>query len=209
MTDLASEFQETARAPTDSSLSRVATLAERLVALDSLIEDKEAELKALAEQRRLIAESDLPAAMDECGDHGLASFTLGDGSKVSVALKYRCGQLDDLPDDPRRTDRRPLEERLSALAWLEDNGHGDLARRVITVSLGRGSEDIAERILTYLRELRLNTAEIKNAVTVPWNTLSAFVKELDSGQEPVPFETLGVQKVRVAEVKRPKPNAGL
>lgn len=205
--DLAAEFTEQApaRVASDGELSRVASLGEELAALEVRIEKGEAFLKTLKEQRRLIAEGTLPEAMDAVGACGLRDFTLNDGSRVSVALKYRCGQLDDLPPDPKKDKQRPLDERLAALAWLADNGHADLARRTVTIVLGPDSAEAEAALKAYVESLRLNSLRYTAANVVPWNTLSAFTRDLDSRADGVVlFDLLGVQKVRVAEVKRVK-----
>lgn len=209
--DAGREFQDDApRGPSEDSLARVVSLANRLVDLDSEIEEQEANLKKLREARRLVAEGELPAALDSCGDRGVPSLTLGGGYKVVVSTKYQCGQLDDVPDDPKKGDRKPLSARLEALRWLEDNGHGDLAKRTIVITLGKGSAWAEEAIRKHFQSLRLNSAQLLGSNVVPWNTLSAFVKNLEGELEAegspdaVPLDLLGIRKIRVAEVKQLK-----
>lgn len=185
-------------APPDAALNLVATTARRQLALEDEIAEQEERLKKLKSDLQIVSEIDLPQAMHAAG---CADFTLRDGGKVKIELKYRCGQLDDAPDDPKR---RPLSERLEALAWLEDNGHGDLARNVITVTIGRDQDELIEGIMQYLSAQRSNSMEVKRARTVVWNTLSSFVKEQDRAMEEPPFELLGVSKVNVAKITRPK-----
>jgi uncharacterized small protein (DUF1192 family) len=207
--DLSSEFETDAapRPPSDAELGRVAALGEELAALDARIARGEALLKELKEARRLIAEGTLPEAMDAVGARGLRDFTLNDGSRVSVALKYRCSQLDDLPNDPKREDRRPLDERVAALSWLSHHGHGDLVRRTITIILGKGSAEAEAAIASFFASLRLNSARYSAANVVPWNTLSAFTRDLDAragAEDAVPLDLLGVTKLRIAEVRTPR-----
>lgn len=208
--DLMHEFsdQEPARGPTEGELSRVAQLGEELATLDQRIQRGEALLKELKAARALIAEGTLPEAMDAVGARGLRDFTLNDGSRVSVKLVYRCGQLDDLPMDPKKESQRSIAERQAALDWLADNGHGDLARRTVTIVLGKDSAETEAKIKAYVDSLRLNSLRYSAANVVPWNSLSAFVRDLDSRTEsietPIPMDLLGVTKLRVAEVKKSK-----
>lgn len=205
--DITAEFsdQPAPRPPADGELSRVATLGHELLTLDQRIERGEQLLKDLKEQRRLIAEATLPEAMDAVGQRGLRDFTLNDGSRVRVNLKFRCGQLDDLPDDPKKETQRPLPERIAALTWLDENGHGDLARRTVIIILGKDSAADEARIKAYVESLRLNSLRYSAANVVPWNALSAFAKE--QALPPEDLDRLGVQKIRVAEVKRPQGGA--
>lgn len=191
---------EAAPEPTDADLSRVASL----VRLQVKLEDEEAELDAALKRKReelqLVRERDLPNAMAECG---VTEFAVEGGYKVAEKLTYRCGQLDDSPD---KTDGkgRPLEERLEALNWLDLEGHGDLAKHVITVSLGRGQEALVDQIMEYLRSLRSNSLSVKRVRAVVWGTLAAFAREQDAAMNEPPLDLLGVSKVHVAKITRPK-----
>ena len=185
--------------PADSDLNLVASIARRQVELEDALAANEAEAKRLREELQIVSEKDLPTAMAAAG---LSKIALAEnGGEVSVSLKYRCGQLDDLPDDPKRP-RRSLEERLAAFAWLEQEGHSDLAKQVISVTLTRGQEALADEIMKYLESLRSNSLDIKRARTVVWGTLSAFAKEQDRQLAEPPLELLGVSKVHVATIKR-------
>ena len=141
-------------APADAELATVAALAQRQVDLEDAIAACREELKALNESLRQISEVDLPAAMGRCD---LTSFTLGSGCVVRDALRYRARQLDDAPDKSARGDdepKRPLIERLNALAWLDAEGHGDLIKNVIAISLGREDGELADEVVAWLNEHR-------------------------------------------------------
>jgi hypothetical protein len=197
-------------APADSELATVAALAQRQVDLEDAIAARREELKTLGEALRQVSEVDLPAAMGRAGPSGLSSFTLGNGYVVHDALRYRCGQLDDGPDKrPRDNDddepRRPLIERLKAFLWLDKNGHGDIAKNVISVAVGKDEIELVEEIMNWLRAHRAaNRMVVDRRRTVAWNTLSAFAKDLDQQTLDPPLELLGVSKGHVAKVTRPK-----
>jgi hypothetical protein len=194
MSDLAEV--EPAAAPSDADLRRVAQLAEDLRRQELLVASMEERLKAARAVRQKLAEHDLPAAMVACG------YAPGDKNVVvggvTLELKdiFRCGQLAE-PAEPDDFDGRP------GLAWLDGNGHGDLARRVVTVTLGRDSEALAVELIELLRRHpRGNNLAISHRLFVPWNTLSSFAREqISQGADP-PLALLGVTRVTVAKVIR-------
>jgi hypothetical protein len=211
LVDLEGEFaDERARSPSDAELSGVASLVELLVQLDRQVEEVEDRLKRLKARRRQVSEHHLPVAMDSCGERGVTSWTLGSGERVVLSTKYRCGQLDDSPDDPKKPDAKPAGQRLEALKWLEQSGHGDLVRRTIVITLGKDSTEAERQIVQHFDSLRLNSGRITSSNVVPWNTLSGFVSDLEAkiqatgDLDELPLDLLGVSKVRVAEVKKPK-----
>jgi hypothetical protein len=202
------EFADTStRRPTDAELSSVASLVDLLVQLDGQVEEAEDRLKRLKARRQEVAEQHLPRAMESCGERGVSSWTLGSGEKVQLSTKYRCGQLDDAPDELKKAGSRPIGQRLEALRWLEESGHGDLVRRTIVITLGKGSEEAEREILSHFQSLRLNSGKVTTSNVVPWNTLGGFVRSLEVEAEAsgdpsqIPLDLLGVTKVKVAEVK--------
>ncbi len=200
-------------APSDSALTTVAALARRQIDLEDALAANDAERKRLNVDLMQVSEVDLPAAMAAAGPSGIVKFTIGGGYEVKDELRYRAGQLDDGPDRPKRGGadgevQRPLCDRLDAFTWLDENGHGDLPKHQITISLGRGQEDVVEDILTFLRAHRAaNSMSVDRRRVVVWNTLVAFAKELDAHTLDAPLEMLGVHKGHVTRIVRPKRNS--
>lgn len=196
-----------ANLPDDEGLALVATLARRQVELEDALIAHEAEGKALRADLQLIAERDLPAAM---AGVGLSQFRLTDGTVISEKLVYRCGQLDDSEDDPKKPDRKPLSERLKAFEWFREEGHSDLVKTNVTILTGRGLESFVDDLMAWLRDHpKANQVAVKRARTVLWNTLSAFVKAEDEALREPPLDLLGVSKIHVAKVTRAKPEVEL
>lgn len=184
--------------PADAELASVAGLAREQLAAEDEVRAAESTLKAANARLAAVRDGALPAAFAALG---LAEFKLEDGSKVTVREAYRCGQLDDAV----REDGRPLEERLAALEWLDLHGHGDLARRVITVTLGAGAEAVADELLALISAHRAaNSFRVDHRRTVPWNTLSGFAREQTQHHEDPPLDVLGVTVQRSAKITRPK-----
>jgi hypothetical protein len=186
-------------APDDDALASVAALAQQQLSHEAEVARLESLLKDANKRLSALRDGDLPTAMATLG---LDEFRLTSGDRVQVRERYVCGQLDD---GPTRDEGRSREERLNALAWLDRAGHGDLARRTITVVLGAKSSDIERQLLALLAQHpRANSFTVDHRLVVPWNTLSAFTREqVRQGEDP-PLGVLGVTVMRQAKITRSK-----
>jgi len=97
----------------------------------------------------------------------------------------------------------PEEEaaRQKAFDWLEENGHSDIIKSLITVALGRGERSLAKKITDTLLQLGVS---YQQSVSVHASTLKAFIKhEIEAGHY-VPYDLLGAyagETVKVTPVK--------
>jgi len=71
----------------------------------------------------------------------------------------------------------PQERQEDALNWLEDQGLGDLIKRTIEIDFGRDEHNWFGQVMKALNKLPNLTGRIKVRRFVPWNTLTAWLKE--------------------------------
>lgn len=186
-------------APDDVGLASVAALAAEQVAAEAVVARLEKQLSEAKQRLAAVRDDALPTAMAVLG---MEDFRLTSGDRVQVRERYVCGQLDD---GPTREDGRPRDERLAALEWLDAAGHGALARRTITVTLGAKSEVLERELLVLLSQHRAaNSFTVDHRVVVPWNTLAAFAKERVRQHDDPPLDVLGVTVQRSAKITRSK-----
>lgn len=185
---------EAAPVPTDDLLNNVATLARRQLEVEGEI----AELTALLAQKNLdlkaIREGSLPLAMTEVG---MTKFTMTGGYEVVI----HDGVYGSITK----------EKADAAHAWLEKHGHGDLIKRTITITFGKGEEAWAAK---FMRDMALRKKPLRHELkrAVNHNTLGAFVREQArlAKEENLPIELkldkelLSVFELRYAEVNPPK-----
>ena len=91
----------------------------------------------------------------------------------------------------------------SAFAWLEKHGHGDIIKKTYTIVVGKGDAKLSKRI-----EATLNKAKIPFEVkmAVPWNTLTAFLREqIEKFKTMPPLDLLGGKVGSVVDMKVMKP----
>lgn len=142
------------------SLVQARKLAQEMIEVESLIQDKEEELKELKDRLRRIAEVDLPELMDASE---LANFTLKDGRKVEMDRSIHASITE--------------ANRESAFAWLRESGHGGIIKRAVTMSFPKGESENADKLGAWLKK-RYPDYDIKDAESVHPQTLKAFVREM-------------------------------
>lgn len=194
----------------DSALARVATLVRQTHQAQRAVAQLEGDLALARAVLRDLSERDLPAALLEC-DYLPPTRAVVSGLAVDLDEKYRCGQLEypPSPSSRRRDDDAPrARDPEAALGWLEENGHGDLEKHQVTVTLGRGCDAVAAELVEVLRRHpAANSFEVAHRRVVWWNTLAAFAREqVGQGGDP-PLDLLGVRRVVRAKVSVPRERA--
>jgi hypothetical protein len=169
-------------APSGGELEALSKLADALVQTREHIERLERETKEAKDKERDLSEHRIPQAMEAVG---MAEIRTTNGFRIQIADKIRASI----------TKARERE----AIAWLEDNGHGDIIKRTVAVMFDRG-EDVAMEALC--AELRSKGLPVKPSAAVHHSTLAALVKELLESGEDVPFDTLGVFVQRVTKIEK-------
>lgn len=169
--------------PTNDELQQIASLAEQQLCLEGKVAALEEQLKAVVEQLRDISEKALPEAMAAVG---MKKFTLTDGSTIDVK--------DDLAASIR-ADQKPR-----AIAWLDNNGFGDVVKDEVKIALGKGEAQFAPQITQFVQGLGFNATE---TFSVHPSTLKSLVKEqLKKGLE-FP-ECFSIHQYQKAVITRPK-----
>ena len=108
----------------------------------------------------------------------------------------------------------PAERREAAFTWIaardpDTDGPGpkggdnpDIIKTVITLTFGRDERERAQKWEQYIRECGVTPA-VK--LDVPWNTLTAFVRELVEERKIMPpLDLLGAQVGRIVTIKPEK-----
>jgi len=145
-------------------------------------------------QRRLeITERELVDLMDGAGVRDMTLEAEGNYKPfvVEVGPYYHANIAAEWPD----------EKRSKAFAWIGKH-HPGMLRNTITISCGKGTAAQQKKITELATKLKLS---VKNEFGVPWNTLTAFVKEQieEEGKTP-PLDLLGATVGRVAKIKKAK-----
>lgn len=164
-----------------------------------LMRDQQTEVKELEERLAKskaslfqLATKDLPELFNE---HKVRNITLeAEGNHPAYTVSVNPYYKAVLPKDNED----------AGLRWLEENGHGDIIRRSYTINLDRDSEAQANELRSFLE---LHDLPFEDKETVPWTTLTAFVKEQveksnKSDKVPAPpLDLLGAFVGQMAKIK--------
>lgn len=165
-------------------LKTVSELARAIAAKEAQVADLDRQLKDAKKELLKLTDEDLPASMAEMG---LASFTLDDGSQIDVKPTYGASIL---------VDNRP-----KAYDWLRDHGYDDIIKNNVSVSFGRGEDDLANAFKAVAeKEGYLPQQE----TSIHAGTLKAFVRERIEAGDEFPMELFGAYVGQRAFIKKGK-----
>lgn len=197
---------DASRLPSDSGARRLATMGRRMVELEVLIKDLEAQTKRANMELWDLKTRDMPDLMAEIGQDrvgipGDPSNPDDPGYDVVLTTRTHANIGSDWEE----------ERRDAAFEHLDELGAGDIVRNSVTVSFGKGQAEQREEWLEKVRGLNLSfdPPELVETRTVPWNTLTAWIREqLQRGrtedQVQIDLPKLGATHGAYADIKRRK-----
>jgi hypothetical protein len=171
----------------DADKRAIADLAERARYLEETIAELEAAAAVHAKEMRMILTDLLPQAMLAVR---MKKFELEDGSAVNIK------------DVVRASIPKPKSEE--ALDWLRDNGHGDLIKNVLVVTVDRGKDNVVAAIKDAAIKLGVEEENLETKTSVHPQTLSAFCRDMLERGADVPSDLLGLYVGKEAVIKTPK-----
>ena len=171
-------------------LDHVRNAVKKQLALQQRIADLTEESKLLSKQLTDMAMRELPDLFNEI-----------QVDKVGLAAEGNQPAYDAVLS-PYYHANIPQDRQTEAFAWLDKEGHGDIIKNVITIELGRGENEKAEQITYMLDEFEI---EYTRKLTVPWNTLTAFVREqVEKYNRIPPLDILGAVIGQIVKLKERK-----
>lgn len=195
MRDLESEAADVSSIPSDDSLTRARRKAQELVDAERLRDELEQKLRDANVRLWDLKMREVPDLFAELGVDSLGL----PGAGVDVEIGPYCKANISADWDTER--REAGFEHLDAL------GAGDIVKNTITVTFPRGHDAERAEWLERVRGLNFSfeQPELVEARFVPWNTLTAFVKEqVQRGNTDLDLEKLGAQVGTIAIIKKRK-----
>lgn len=196
MADLTEFLQAEAAAikatpPADAALAEARQLAEELYTVDTSISQLEQQLQAAKDARKELVQRKLPTYFDQIG---LDRIGLPEHGVDMVVEPYYHANI-------------PEEKQAQAFDWLEANGHESLIKLTITISLNRGDYEfgkkLQDRIAAFVSANKVKV-DLQSKLGVPWNTLTAFVREQTEAGVALPLDLLGATIGRIVKIKKRK-----
>jgi hypothetical protein len=117
------------------------------------------------------------------------------GVDVEVKPFYHANIKADWPEDQRKR----------GFKALDDAGHGDVVKCVLSIEFDKGDYEDAKEIERLILDSKWgNQYDVEIVETVPWNTLTAIVKKDVENGKKVDLEALGATVGRAASIKKRK-----
>ena len=182
--DFEKEFASNLEKADGGILKTVSELARAIAAKEAQVADLDRQLKDAKKELLKLTDEDLPASMAEMG---LASFTLDDGSQIDVKPTYGASIL---------VDNRP-----KAYEWLRDHGYDDIIKNNVSVSFGRGEDDLANAFKAVAEK---EGYVPQQDTSIHAGTLKAFVRERIEAGDEFPMELFGAYVGQRAFIKKGK-----
>lgn len=161
-------FQDTDALKGDE-IKQIQIFADKLWTIDQKIAGHEGELKQLKQQKKDIAEKDLPELMNLLGLDSLSTAT---GKKVVLNTFYDA----------------KIKDREAVFRFLEENGDASIIKDTITCTFDRGAHEKANETAEKLSENGVNFTRKED---IHHATLKAYVKEKIEAGEEIPREAFG------------------
>lgn len=182
-------------APAEEESRRLTVLGRELYAVDSEIKRLETQLAELQERKKVITTKELPDYLRAVGQDkiGLPEFSVD-----LVMEPYYHANI--------KAEWAP-EKREAAFSYLEKRGDGDLIKTEVSFLFGRADLEKVRWFQAYLKTLQhyLGTEdympEPSVQMTVPWNTLTAFVREQVTVGAEIDLDVLGATVGSIVKIK--------
>jgi hypothetical protein len=179
-------------APSAAESKKLARLGQELTDLDTKIDRLKKELEETSKRRNEMAFKEIPDFMERIGQDKIGL----PGSNVDLVLEPYYHANIAAEWEPERREK--------AFAWLEKHGHGDLIKTTVSITFPRRALAAAHFLVAQIKKIsskKYTIPEPEMAMGVPWNTLTAFVKEQVEKGVVLPLDTLGATVGRIVKVK--------
>jgi|TARA_B100000497_G_C7654786_1_gene394094 hypothetical protein len=178
--DLYDESEALASVDTGTG-KQLSQLVRKLRAVEKEISDAEDHIKAMKQEKHKLSVENIPALMDEMGVERLDV----DGSVVERKMIVAASI--------------PAANKEAAFDWLRSNGLDDIIKNDITVSFGKGEDNVAGDVVGLLQERGFDP---KTKTHVHPSTLKAFVKERVIEGKPIDLDLFGAFISNTAQIRR-------
>lgn len=180
--------------PTGDALRTVREKIRELRDLGLQIAEQEAALSGAKRAYEKLRADELPAMLSGLGIRTLGLDAEGNMPPYDATLEpfYKANISVDWEQ----------EKQDEAFDWLGAHGHGDLVKNTIIVELGRKEHKRAKKLTDALDKMGYEYTVRK---AVPWNTLTAWLKEqIEKYKQAPPLDLFGATVGQIVKLKERK-----
>jgi hypothetical protein len=184
VTDIFDDLFDESNALSDIDTGTTRTLSDLVRALRNVeqqIDDTENHLKALKQQKHKLSVENIPSLMDEMGVDRIDV----DGVTVTRKMMVHASI--------------PVDRKEDAFSWLRENGLDDIIKNDVSISFGKGEDNMAGDVVGLLQERGFDP---QTKTHIHPSTLKAFVKERLENGKPIDLDMFGAFVANAAEIRR-------
>jgi hypothetical protein len=178
--DIFDEGQALSNVDTNTG-KQLSQLVRTLRNVEQQIDDAENHLKDLKSLKHKLSVENIPQLMDEMGVERLDVDGVVVERKMIVSASI------------------PVARKDEAFAWLRENGLDDIIKNDVTVTFGKGEDNVAGDVVGLLQERGFDP---QTKTHVHPSTLKAFVKERVEGGKPIDLDLFGAFISNAAQIRR-------
>ena len=180
--------------PPADKLTRVRTAAARMRDLQREASDLDERLKGVRKNILEMQHDTLPQLFIDAGVDRLDLSAEGNQPAFQAVMSdyYRANIRTDWPE----------EEQQVGYDLLEKRGCGDMIKRTVEIRFGLSENKMFNKVVKYLQSLEV---EMTIRQSVPWNTLTAWLKELYQDGEQLGDSELRILGATIGKVVTLKP----
>ena len=168
----------------NEQLNSISEMVSNQLRLQQEIADLQAQVDERADKLRNLSEIQIPDAMLAIG---LSELRLANGEKVAISKFYSASI--------------PADHAEEAFAWLRKTGNDDIIKNSLSLSFGRGEDDLAREVAQMLVQKGLAPQQ---KIFVHPMTLKSFVRERIEGAQELPLDIFGVYVGSKTKITIPK-----
>jgi len=154
-------------------IDKISEIADAQVSKKAELTQLEDDVKRAKKEYIQLSQIDLPEAMQEVG---MQSFTLSDGSSISVKDQMRASL--------------PKKNKAEVANWLKEHGAGSLIKDTVVVEFQKGDNSRAEELVDLL--IDNGFSNFYEDININTGSLKALAKERLAQGEDVPLELMGI-----------------
>ena len=176
---------ETDIEPGGNLMSRIEGLAQEQLDAQARVEALEAQLAEAKVALNVVKEYKLPNLLEEA-ELGKSKVVTPGGIVINLKEVIR-GSIPKGKEEP-------------AHEWLEENGNGNLIKRVVTIDFNKDQEAWARKFMADCKK-RKKPLNLKLVRSVHASTLRSFIKGALADGVAIPMDVFGVYRQRFTDVK--------
>lgn len=175
------DYSDYTKPQSEDALARLSVMAEDQLQKQLDVAIAEKALKDAKEELDQVSMFDIPELMEKLG---IEQFQTTSGLKVSIKEKVRASIL-------KATQHQ-------AFAWLRENGHAAIIKRIVKVQFGMGEDVYAQQAV---EALEAQSLPVEDNSSVHPATLAKFVREMQEDGAEVPTDLFSIHRHSVSTIK--------